>query len=61
MNGYQNTALSYAAVKAFRFIFRDSHTDQGSNQSSDGASNTHPGQGCHNRSGRDKRAEAWNR
>src|ERR1017187_7687588 len=60
MNGNQNAALSDAPVRADRFIFGDPHTDEGSHESSDGASGAHTGQRRHDRYRRDERAEAWN-
>src|ERR1017187_3951649 len=60
MNGNQNATLSDAPVIADRFIFGDTHTDEGSHESSDRASSTHTGQRRHDRCRRDERAEAWN-
>lgn len=60
MDGKQNTALSYTAVIALGFVFRDTHTDQGSNESADGATRTYAGERRHDRSGRNKWAETRN-
>src|ERR1035441_5198310 len=61
MDGNQNAALSDSPVIANRFIFGDTHTDEGSHESSDSASGAHTGQRRHDRSRRDERAEARNR
>src|ERR1035437_6334620 len=61
MDGNQDAALSYTAVIALGFVFRDTHTDQGSNESADSATRTYAGECCHDRSRGNKWAEARNR
>src|ERR1039457_6720272 len=60
MDGNQNAALPHTAVIALRFIFRDAHTNQCSDQSPDSASHTHTGQRCREWPRRDKWAESRN-
>ena len=60
MHRKQNASLSYTAVIALGFVFRDTHTDQSSHQSSDSAARTNAGQHGYDGPRGDKWAESRN-
>ncbi len=61
MDGYQDASVVHATFVPLRLIIGDTHSNQGSNESSHCTANTQACQRSHNRAGSDQWADAWNR